>query len=152
MLVISDDMDEYEKVETSFVGYPFDRVGQNFAPESQIIALADTFNAIVRGRPDFDGLTTAEAITIISKDAHKFHSGLKDIFLTIVQRVEQNLEKGAYPPEQAKEYRSCLWLDKGAKKRKKEDSKWNKLHNYLSEIKYNILELELLWIIMMQKN
>jgi len=133
----TDKLDEYAKVETSFVGYPFDRVGQNFAPESQIIALADTFNAIVRGRPDFDGLTTAEAVSIIQKDDHKFHSGLKDIFLTIVQRVEQNLEKGAYTPEQTEEYRCCLWLDKHDKKKKKESSKWNKLHDYLGKIKYN---------------
>lgn len=129
-----------EKFESNLIGYPFDRLGQNkFAPESQIIALADTFNSIVRSRPDRKGLSVSEALEILEKDDHKFHGGLKDIFLTIVRRVEQNLAKGKYLPQLAEEYRSCLWLGKSDKERKKENNRWTELHKFLDKIKFNNL-------------
>jgi hypothetical protein len=116
-------------------------LGQDtFAPESQIIALADTFNAIVRFRPDGKGLSVSEALRIIEKDTHKFHGGLKDIFLTIVKRVEQNLAKGKYLPKQAEEYsRACLCLEEPDKKKNKENDRWPELQKFLDEIKYNYL-------------
>jgi HD-GYP domain-containing protein (c-di-GMP phosphodiesterase class II) len=138
--VNTDGLDEYAKVEVSFIGYPFDRVCQDkFAPESQIIALADTFNAIIRERPNGKGLSLSQAIDIIENDEYKFHSGLKDIFLTIVKRVEQNLEKNIYPPQLAEEYRSSLWLEQPVKEKKIEDKQWSKLQKFIDKIKYNTL-------------
>jgi HD-GYP domain-containing protein (c-di-GMP phosphodiesterase class II) len=129
-----------EKYETSFIGYPFDRWGQKgFTPESQIIALADTFNSIVRSRPDRKGLSVSEALKILAKDDHKFHGGFRDVFLTIVRRVEQNLSKGKYPPQQAKEYRSCLWLEEPDKAEGKVDNQYSELHGFLDEIRFNNL-------------
>ena len=100
-----------ERFEKSLVGYPFDLVGNNrFSPESQIIALADTVNSIIRARPGRKGLSLTEALNIIEREDHKFHSGLKDVFLIIFRQVQENLRKGAYPHKQAEEYRQCLWL------------------------------------------
>jgi len=127
-----------ERFEKSLVGYPFDRVGQNrFAPESQIIALADTVNSIVRARPGRKGLSLTEALNIIEREEHKFHSGLKDVFLIIFRQVQENLRKGAYPPEQAEEYRQCLWLEELKPVKKKVSGQWKKLQGFLDEIEYN---------------
>lgn len=129
-----------EKYESNLIGYPFDRLGQDkFAPESQVIALADTLNSITRSRPDREGLSLPEALDIIEKLEYKFHEGLKDIFLTIMRRVEQNLAKGVYPPQLAKEYRECLWLKKSDKEKKKGSDRWTELHTFLSETKFNTL-------------
>jgi len=129
-----------EKFETSLIGYPFDRWGQdNFYPESQIIALADTFNSIVRSRPDRKGLSVSEALKILEKDNHKFHGGFRDIFLTIVRRVERNLAEGKYQPHQTKEYRSCLWLEECGIERKKEKNQWSELNEFLNKVKFNNL-------------
>ena len=131
-----------EKFETSLIGYPFDRWGQNnFYPESQIIALADTFNSIVRSRPDRKGLSVSEALNILEKDNHKFHGGFRDIFLTIVRRVERNLAEGKYQPRQTKEYRSCLWLEECETERKKVKNQWSELHEFLNKVKFNNLGL-----------
>ena len=131
-------LDEYAKVETSCVGYPFDIFGQNnFSPESQIIALADTFNAIVRARPEGEGLSFDQAIEILEKEECKFHGGLRDIFLTVVKRVEANIRKGVYTKNQEEEYRSSLWLDKSSKELKMENNKWSSICNYLKNIKLN---------------
>ena len=138
--ISSENLDEYEKVEINFVGYPFDRLGQDkFAPESQIISIADTFNAIVRARPNSKGLGISKALEIIENDDYRFHSGLKDIFLTIIKRVEQNLDKGVYPPLLAEEYRNTLWLEKPEKGEKKEKNRWTELHLFLDKIKFNNL-------------
>jgi HD-GYP domain-containing protein (c-di-GMP phosphodiesterase class II) len=134
------DLDDYTKIETDVVCCPFDRVSQNkFAPESQIIALADVLNAIVRSRPGGKGLSLSKALEIIENDEYRFHGGLKDIFLIILRRVEQNLAKGKYPPQLAEEYRSCLWLEESGKKSKKESNRWAELHNFLDKIKFNNL-------------
>jgi HD-GYP domain-containing protein (c-di-GMP phosphodiesterase class II) len=135
------DLDPYEQVETKCIGYPFDRLGQNqFVPESQIIALADTFNAIVRYRPDGKGLTVSQAIDIIGKDDHKFHSGLKDIFLTIVKRAEDNLAKGKYPPRQAEEYcRNCFCLEEQEHTGEIKDPSWSKMYQFLNKNTFNNL-------------
>jgi len=133
-------LDDYTKIETDIICYPFDRWEQNkFAPESQIIALADVLNAIVRSRPGGKGLSLSKALEIIEADDYKFHGGLKDIFLTIVRRVEQNLAKGKYLPQQAVEYRDCLWLEDSDKEKKKEDEQWSELHKFLDKIKFNNL-------------
>jgi hypothetical protein len=129
-----------EAYETHLIGYPFDRVGQTqFSPESQIIALADTFNSIIRSRPDRKGLTLNEALTILEKEEYKFHQGLKDIFLTIVRRVEHNLTQGTYPPLKAEEYRKCLWIEDPDTERKKEEGHWTQLQKFLDKIPYNHL-------------
>ncbi|MFH1101366.1 MAG: HD domain-containing phosphohydrolase [Methanobacteriota archaeon] len=136
------DLDEYTQIETKYISYPFDRVGQNkFAPETQIIALADVMNAIIRSRPAGKGLSLSEALTIIEHDDHRFHEGLKNIFLTIVRRVEQNLDKGVYLPVQTEEYRNCLWLEHPEKEQKKENTRWTELHTFLANIKFNTLGL-----------
>lgn len=136
----TDNLDEYAKVETSCIGHPFDRLGQNeFKPESQIIALADTFNAIIRSRPDGKGLSLHQAIEIIDNDENKFHSGLKDIFLTIVRRVEKNLTKDVYLSDQAEEYRSALWLDSPKKEEQEKIDELTDLKQYLKQIKFNHL-------------
>lgn len=128
-----------ERFEKSLVCYPFDRLGQDkFIPECQIIALADTVNSIIRARPDRDkGLSLTEALNIIEKEQYKFHSGLKDIFLTIIKRVKQNLNDNKYPPKIAEEYRGCLWLDDVDKNKKKPSSQWNDLYRILNKIKLN---------------
>jgi len=128
-----------EKFETNFIGYPFDRVGQEkFSPESQIIALADTLNSIIRSRPDREGLSFSEGLKIIEKDDHKFHEGIKEIFLIIMRRVEKNLEKCIYLPEQDKEYRECLCLEKPDIENIKESSgQWVELYKFIDKIKYN---------------
>lgn len=130
-----------EKYESNLIGYPFDRLGQDkFTPESQIIALADTLNSIVRSRPGREGSSLTEALDIIEKLDYKFHGGLKDIFLTILRRVEQNLGKDAYPPQLAKEYRECLWLEQtDAEESKTSDDRWNELYTFLKKIKFNTL-------------
>lgn len=129
-----------EKCKTNFIGHPFDRLSQNrFIPESQIIALADTLNSIVRARPDRKGLSLSEAIRIIEKEEHKFHGGLKDVFLTVIRRVEENLSKGKYPPQQAEKYRKCLWLERLDKEKKKIDDQWTNLCNFLDKIEFNTL-------------
>lgn len=135
------DLDPYEQVETKCIGYPFDRLGQNkFIPESQIIALADTFNAIVRFRPDGKGLSVTQAMEIIKKDKHKFHGGLKDIFLTIVKRAEQNLAKEKYPPQQAAEYcKNVFCLEEEKHQEVKEEAPWSEIHKFLDKNKYNNL-------------
>ncbi len=135
------DLDPYEQVETKCIGYPFDRLGQNkFIPESQIIALADTFNAIVRFRPDGKGLSVTQAMEIIKKDKHKFHGGLKDIFLTIVKRAEQNLAKGKYPPQQAAEYcKNVFCIEEEEHREVKEEAPWSEIHKFLDKNKYNNL-------------
>ena len=133
-------LDEYTQIETKYISYPFDRVGQEgFSPETQIIALADVLNAIIRARPGRKGLSLSEAMRIIENDNHRFHEGLKDIFLTIVRRVENNLEKGKYHEEQAEQYRDCLWLDNPTKKKKIEGDIWTELHAFLEKIDYNTL-------------
>ena len=130
-------LDLYEK---HFIGHPFDKVGQDtFNPESQIIALADTFNSIVRDRPDREGLDFHDAITILERDKHKFHSGLKDIFLTIIKRVEKNLADNSYSPEIAEKYRQSLWLKKEKKKTDTKKGQWFDFNIFLSKIKYNTL-------------
>ncbi|KYK24686.1 hypothetical protein AYK25_06090 [Thermoplasmatales archaeon SM1-50] len=147
--VNTDGLDEYAKGETGCVCYPFDRFAPDmFLPESQIIALADTFNAIIRSRPDGKGLSLQQAIDIIEKDESKFHGGLKDIFLTIVRRVNQNLTKGVYPPNQAKEYRNALWLDEPKQKIKDENISLLELKKYLFMVKLNNLGV----IALMQRN
>jgi HD-GYP domain-containing protein (c-di-GMP phosphodiesterase class II) len=133
-------LDEYAKVETSCVCYPFDLFSHDgFLPESQIIALADTFNAIIRSRPEGKGLSLQQAIEIIENDESKFHGGLKDIFLTIVKRVEQNLSKGIYPPKLAEEYRYALWLDTPKENKKETKNKLKDLKQYLQKINFNNL-------------
>ena len=133
-------LDEYTQVETKYISYPFDRVGQEkFTPETQIIALADVLNAIIRARPGRKGLSLSEAMRIIENDDHRFHEGLKDIFLTVVRRVEHNLDKGRYHAKQAEEYRDCLWLDNPNKKKKEEGDMWTDLHMFLEKIDYNTL-------------
>jgi len=129
-----------EKVESSMVGYPFDRFGQDkFIPETQIIALADTLNSMVRIRPDRKGLSLSEALDLIEKLENKFHEGLKDIFLTILRRVEKNLKNGKYPRLQEYNYRKCLWINKPKQKRKIDANKWMDLHEFLDKIKFNNL-------------
>lgn len=129
-----------EKYEGNFIGFPFDRVGQDkFHPESQIIALADTFNSIVRARPDRDGLSFSEAVSILQRDDHKFHSGLKDIFLTIMCRVEKNINENKYSSEICDEYRTCLWLEKSDKVKQRGKDQWSKLHSFFDKIKYNTI-------------
>lgn len=130
-------VDLYEK---HFIGHPFDKVGQEtFNPESQIIALADTFNSIVRARPDREGLDFHDAIEILERDNHKFHNGLKDIFLTILKRVEKNLSDKYYSPEIAEKYRQSLWLKKEEKKANTKKGQWYDFDVFLSKIKYNTL-------------
>ena len=127
-----------ERFAKGLVGYPFDRVGEKcFRPESQIISLADTVNSIVRARPGRKGLPLIEALNIIDREEHKFHSGLKDVFLIIFRRVEENLRKGAYPPEQAEEYRQALWLEDLEPEKKKVTGQWAELHGFLDAIDYN---------------
>jgi hypothetical protein len=129
-----------ERYAKGLVGYPFDRVGEKcYRPESQIISLADTVNSIVRARPGRKGLPLSEALNIIDREEHKFHSGLKDVFLIIFRRVEENLRKGAYPPEQAEEYRRALWLEDLEPKKKKVTGQWAELHEFLDAIDYNHL-------------
>ncbi|MBU0498121.1 MAG: HD domain-containing protein, partial [Candidatus Thermoplasmatota archaeon] len=128
-------LDRFEK---SLVGYPFDRVGRHkFAPESQIIALADTVNSIIRDRPGRKGLSLPEALDIIDREEHKFHSGLKDVFLIIFRGVHDNIIKGVYPPEQAKEYRECLWLEDKNEKKTVVQGQWAELYYFLDKIEYN---------------
>lgn len=129
-----------EKYEQNLIGYPFDRFGQDkFSPESQIIAIADTINSIIRARPDRKGLSLTDAFKIIDKEEYKFHGGLKDIFLIITRRVKQNLEKGFYPPHLAEEYRSCLWLEKSDEEKKKENNHWTDLYKFIKKIDYNTI-------------
>ena len=129
-----------DKIESSVIGYPFDRFGQDkFIPETQIIALADTLNSMVRIRPDRKGLSLSEALDIIENLKNKFHEGLKDIFLTILRRVEKNLKNGKYPLIQEYNYRKCLWINKPKQKRKIDANKWNDLHEFLDKIKFNNL-------------
>jgi hypothetical protein len=138
--VDTEGLDEYAKVETSCICHPFDRFSQDgFLPESQIIALADTFNAIIRSRPEGKGLSLQQAMQIIENDESKFHGGLKDIFLTIVKRVEHNLSRGVYPPTQAREYRNALWLDTPTEKKKETKNNLTDLQHYLHKIKFNNL-------------
>lgn len=133
-------LDDYTQIETKYISYPFDRVGQEkFAPETQIIALADVLNAIIRARPGRGGLSLSEAIRIIENDDHRFHEGLKDIFLTIVRRVENNLEKEKYNEEQAEQYRDCLWLDNPIKEKKVEGDIWAQLYAFLKKVDYNTI-------------
>jgi len=133
------DLDMYTRIETTYTGYPFDRVGQQFVPESQIIALADTFNAIIRARPDRKGLSISEALTIIEGIEYKFHGGLKDIFLTIVRRVERNLDEGKYPAELAEMYRQCLWLEGSDRKKGKVKGLWSGLSRFLEKVEFNTI-------------
>jgi HD-GYP domain-containing protein (c-di-GMP phosphodiesterase class II) len=127
-----------ERFEKSLVGYPFDLIGANhFAPENQIISLADTVNSIVRARPGRQGLSLSEALDIIDREQYKFHSGLKDVFLIIFRRVLENLKKEAYSPDQTEEYRQCLWLEDLKPLKKKVDEKWVDLHTFLEKIDYN---------------
>ena len=136
-----------ERFEKSLVGYPFDLVGNNrFSPESQIIALADTVNSIVRARPGRKGLSLTEALNIIEREDHKFHSGLKDVFLIIFRQVHENLSKGAYPHKQTEEYRQCLWLEESEPIKKKVSGQWKKLQGFLDEIDYNNIGLSLIHI------
>jgi len=129
-----------EKIESSVIGYPFDRFGQDkFIPETQIIALADTLNSMVRIRPDRKGLSLSEALDLIEKLENKFHEGLKNIFLTILRRVEKNIKNGKYPPFQEYNYRKCLWINQPKQKRKIDANKWNDLHEFLDKIKFNNL-------------
>ncbi|PNX49995.1 MAG: hypothetical protein BV456_08200 [Thermoplasmata archaeon M8B2D] len=129
-----------EKIESSMIGYPFDRFGQDkFIPETQIIALADTLNSMVRIRPDRKGLSLSEALDLIEKLENKFHEGLKNIFLTILRRVEKNIKNGKYPPFQEYNYRKCLWINQPKQKRKIDANKWNDLHEFLDKIKFNNL-------------
>ncbi len=129
-----------EKIESSVIGYPFDRFGQHkFIPETQIIALADTLNSMIRIRPDRKGLGLSEALNIIEKLENKFHEGLKDIFLTILRRIENNLKNDRYPALQAYNYSKCLWIDKPKQKRKIEVNKWIELHKFLDKINFNNL-------------
>jgi hypothetical protein len=129
-----------ERYAKGLVGYPFDRVGEKcYRPESQIISLADTVNSIVRARPGRKGLPLTEALNIIDREEHKFHSGLKDVFLIIFRRVEENLRKGAYPAEQAEEYRQALWLEDLEPEKKKVTGQWAELHGFLDAIDYNQL-------------
>lgn len=133
-------LDEYSRIETDVLGYPFDRMSENsFSPETQVIALADVLNAIVRTRPGGKGLELSKALDIIENEEHKFHQGLKDIFVTVVRRVEKNLEEGKYISDLADEYRSCLWLE-GLDEQVQEDStKWTDLKKFLNEIKFNTM-------------
>lgn len=134
------DLDDYTKIETKYISYPFDRVGQlKFAPETQIISLADVLNAIIRARPGKRGLNLSDAMRIIENDNHRFHEGLKDIFLTIIRRVEHNLDKGKYSAEQAEKYRECLWLDNPDEEKKQESGTWTKLKTFLQKIDFNTL-------------
>jgi len=129
-----------EKIESSMIGYPFDRFGQDkFIPETQIIALADTLNSMVRIRPDRKGLSLSEALDLIEKLENKFHEGLKNIFLTILRRVEKNIKNGKYLPFQEYNYRKCLWINQPKQKRKIDANKWNDLHEFLDKIKFNNL-------------
>ncbi|PNX48163.1 MAG: hypothetical protein BV457_04310 [Thermoplasmata archaeon M9B1D] len=129
-----------EKIESSVIGYPFDRFGQDkFIPETQIIALADTLNSMVRIRPDRKGLSLSEALDLIEKLENKFHEGLKNIFLTILRRVEKNIKNGKYLPFQEYNYRKCLWINQPKQKRKIDANKWNDLHEFLDKIKFNNL-------------
>jgi HD-GYP domain-containing protein (c-di-GMP phosphodiesterase class II) len=129
-----------EKLEKNIVGYPFDRMGHDkFSPESQIIALADTLNSIIRARPDREGLNLTEGLKIIENLENKFHEGLKDIFLTIIRRVEQNIEQEKYPPAQASIYSQCLWLERKDKKIIKKDKQFGDLYKFLEKIKFNTI-------------
>jgi len=129
-----------DKIESSMIGYPFDRFGQDkFIPETQIIALADTLNSMVRIRPDRKGLSLSEALDLIEKLENKFHEGLKDIFLKILRRVEKNLNNGKYTLLQEYNYRKCLWINKPKQKRKIDSNKWIDLHEFLDKIKFNNL-------------
>ena len=133
-------LDDYTKIETDIICLPFDTWEQNkSAPESQIIALADVLNAIVRSRPGGKGLNLSKAMEIIEADDYKFHGGLKDIFLTVVNKVEHNLAKGKYLPQQTEDYRNCLWLEDQGKEKKKENAQWSELHKFLNKIKFNHL-------------
>jgi HD-GYP domain-containing protein (c-di-GMP phosphodiesterase class II) len=131
------DLDMYTRIETKYAGYPFDRVGQRFVPESQIIALADTFNAIIRARPDRKGLSISQALDIIESIDYKFHGGLKDIFLTVVRRVERNLVEGKYPAEVAEVYRRCLWLEGSGGKKVGVRGRWSGLYRFLGKVDFN---------------
>ena len=64
-------------------------------------------------------LGLSKALDIIESIEHRFHEGLKDIFLTIIRRVEKNLKQGKYLPRQAEEYRNCLWIEKCGDDKKK---------------------------------
>jgi hypothetical protein len=70
---------------------------------------------------------------------YKFHEGLKDVFLTVMRRVQQNLAKNVYPPQIAKEYRESLWLKGLDEENKEENSRWVELREFLSETKFNTL-------------
>ena len=129
-----------DKIENNIIGYPFDIVAQDkFIPETQIIALADTLNSMIRIRPDRKGLPLSEALNIIEKIENKFHEGIKDIFLIILRRVEKNLNSDKYPPIQTYKYRKCLWLEEKTKKKKFKDNKCQELLKFLDEIKFNNL-------------
>ena len=96
-------------------------------------------NSMVRIRPDRKGLSLSDALDLIEKLENKFHEGLKDIFLTILRRVEKNLKNGKYPLLQEYNYRKCLWINKPKQKRKIDANKWNDLHEFLDKIKFNNL-------------
>ena len=126
------DLDEYTRVETDVIGYPFDRISEtHFSPETQIITLADVLNAIIRNRPNGKGLSLTKAL--------KFHEGLKEVFLTVVRRVEKNLQQGKYPSEIANEYRSSLWIQDDHVHPDHDSKQWGDLHQFLTKIKFNTM-------------
>jgi len=136
----TDVLDDYTKIETNFISYPFDRLAQStFSPESQIISLADVLNAIIRDRPGGKGLSLSDALNIIKNEEYKFHEGLKEIFLTIVRRVEKNIIQGKYLPQQTEEYRCCLWLEKPDQQKKKNIGQLNDLDRFLKQINLNYM-------------
>jgi putative nucleotidyltransferase with HDIG domain len=66
-------------------GYPFGKSGEQIHPSARIMALADTFDAMVSDRPYRAGLAEEQAIAIIRKEAgHQFDPGVVEAFNQVI--------------------------------------------------------------------
>ena len=66
-------------------GYPFGKSGEQIHPSARIMALADTFDAMVSDRPYRAGLAEEQAIAVIRKEAgHQFDPSVVEAFNQVI--------------------------------------------------------------------
>jgi len=72
-------------------GYPTGLVGKQIPLGARIIAIVDQYDALRNERPYRTAFTKSETIQEMQKDKHKFDPQILEFFLSMVEKVEQQI-------------------------------------------------------------
>jgi putative two-component system response regulator len=76
-------------------GYPNGLCGQAIYYPARVVALADTFSALVSKRPFRPAYTVEEAISILRENKDKFDQNLVELLADVILRPSTNSRKAA---------------------------------------------------------